>query len=57
MEGKNVWLTLLTGLAVLLAGAWFIRYNPWLGYTDSALLYLAAVAGGGCFWIGSSLKK
>ena len=57
MEGKNVWLTLLTALAVLLAGAWFIRYNPWLGYTDSALLYLAAVAGGGCFWIGSSPEK
>ena len=49
---QKIGMTLLTGAALLLVGAFFIENNPWFSYTESAILYLAAVVGAGCFWIG-----
>ncbi len=39
--------------AILIVGYLFIEYNTWLGYTDSAILFLTAVIGGGFYWLGS----
>ncbi len=52
MERKNILSALGVGLGVLLLGALFISKNTWLGYTDSAILYLAAVLGAGACWLG-----
>lgn len=57
MNRKKIWIPLAVAAVLLLAGFWFIKYNSWLGYTDSAILYLAAVVGAGCYWIGSNCKK
>lgn len=57
MNRKTICLTLAVAVGVLLAGVLFIIYNIWLGYTDSAIVYLAAVVGAGCFWIGSRSGK
>lgn len=54
---RKIGITLLTGAALLLVGVFFIENNPWFGYTDSALLYLAAVVGAGCFWIGLNREE
>lgn len=56
MNNKNILITLLVAVGLILVGAIFIE-RSWLGYTDSAILYLAAVVGAGCYWIGSNLKK
>ena len=57
MNNKNILHTIAVAAAVLLTGYLFIDCNNWLGYTDSAILYLAAVVGAGCYWIGINLKK
>ena len=44
-------------LILLVTGYIFIEYNSWLGYTDSSILYLAAVIGAGCYWIGSNRNQ
>ena len=43
--------TAIVFLAVLLIGNLVVDWIP-LDYTTAAILYLAAVIGAGCFWIG-----
>jgi len=50
---RKVLSTIAVAVVLLLFGCVFVEYNPWLGYVESAILYLAAVVGGGCYWIGS----
>jgi len=57
MDKKNGLMTTAVAVVLLLVGGIFIDYNPWWGYTESAIIYLAAVVGAGCYWIGSNLKK
>lgn len=54
MNQYRIITTLAIVAAILLVGYLFIEYNTWLGYTESAILFLAAVIGGGCYWIGSN---
>ena len=54
---NNAVITIAVAIALIFVGCVFIDQNTWLGYTDSAILYLAAVVGAGCYWIGSNLKK
>lgn len=48
--------TLLVAILLLTVGYIFID-NFWLGYTESAILYLATVIGAGFYWLGSNLKN
>ena len=48
--------TLLVAIVLLAVGYIFID-NSWLGYTESAILYLAAVVGAGFYWLGINLKN
>ena len=47
--------TLLAAIVLFTVGYIFID-NSWLGYTESAILYLATVVGAGFYWLGSILK-
>lgn len=42
---------------VLFAVGYILIDNFWLGRTESAILYLAAVIGAGFYWLGSILKN
>lgn len=42
-------------LTIIVGGIYMV--NSSYSYTDSALLFLAAVIGAGCCWIGLCLKK
>ena len=57
MNNRNFLITIAVALVLLVIGYLFIDMNPWLGYTDSAILYLAAIVGAGCYWIGSNQNK
>ena len=57
VKDKNILITIGVALVLLVAGYIFIEYNSWLGYTDSSILYLAAVIGAGCYWIGSNRNQ
>ena len=57
MENKNILPAIAVAVVLLIVGYLFIEYNNWLGYTESAILYLAAVVGAGCYWIGSNQNK
>lgn len=52
MNDKNMLKTIIAAVVLIFAGAVFIMYNSWFGYTDSAILYLAAIVGAGCYWVG-----
>lgn len=54
MNNKNILITIAVAIAILIIGYLFIEYNNWLGYMESAILYLAAIIGAGCYWIGSN---
>ena len=56
MNYKNILIAVLVAVGIVFIGAIFIE-NAMLNYTDSAILYLSAVIGAGCYWIGSNLKK
>ena len=53
---NNKWKELLIAAAVFIVtlaiGSIYIVNNNVLGFTDSAILFLAAVMAAGCFWIG-----
>lgn len=51
---KNILITIGVGAVLLFAGYILIDTNHWTG---SAILYLAAVVGAGCYWIGSNQNK
>ena len=57
MKDSNILITIVVAIVITVVGLLFIEYNSWLGYTDSAILYLTAVIGAGCYWIGSSHQK
>ena len=57
MNNRNILITIAVAIILLVVGYLFIDYNNWLGYTDSAILYLAAIVGAGCYWIGSNRNK
>ena len=57
MEHKNFLITIAVAIVLLVVGLLFMEGNSRLGYTDSAILYLAAVIGAGCYWIGSNQNK
>ena len=50
-------MTILVAAILLFVGDIFIDKNPWMGYTDSAMLYLAAVVGAGFYWLGCGRDK
>ena len=52
MDKRSIIITLAVAVVLLIVGYIFIDNVSWLEYTDSAILYLAAVVGAGCFWIG-----
>lgn len=54
---RAVLLTVAVFIVVLAVGSIYIVQNTVLGYTDSALLFLAAVIAAGCFWIGVHIHK
>lgn len=54
---RNIWRAILVAVVLLIVGVFFIDNNPWLGYTESAVLYLSAIVGAGCYWIGSNQDK
>jgi hypothetical protein len=51
--------TLFVAIILLTLGYIVIDFidNFWLGCTESAILYLAAVVGAGFYWLGSILKN
>lgn len=51
MKLEKVMATVLVILVLLFAGEFYVSHTP-LGYTESSIVYLAAVIGGGCCWIG-----
>lgn len=53
MNNKNILTTIGVALVLLVTGYIFVEYNTWMGYTESSTVYLAAVIGAGCYWIGS----
>lgn len=53
MNNKNILTTIGVALVLLVTGYIFVEYNTWMGYTESSIVYLAAVIGAGCYWIGS----
>lgn len=54
MENKNILVTIAVAVVILMIGYLFIEYNNWLGYMESSILYLTAIIGAGCYWIGSN---
>ena len=52
MNKRDVFIALAVAVVILIAGYVFIDSISWLGYTESAVLYLSAVIGAGCYWIG-----
>ena len=48
--------TLLVAIVLFTVGYIFIN-NSLLGYTESAILYLATVVGAGFYWLGINLKN
>ena len=57
MDNKNTLISIAVAVSILLIGYLFIEYNNWLGYMEYSILYLAAVIGAGCYWIGGNLSK
>ena len=57
MDKKSVLITIAAAVVLLLVGCVFVDGNPWLGYTESAIVYLAAVIGAGFCWLGSKREK
>ena len=57
VDKRNVLMAVTVGIVLLVAGAVFVEENPWLGYTESAIVYLAAVIGAGFCWLGSRRDK
>ena len=53
VNNKNILTTIGVALVLLVTGYIFVEYNTWMGYTESSIVYLAAVIGAGCYWIGS----
>ena len=48
--------TLLVAIVLFTVG-YIVIDNSWLGYTESAILYLATVVGSGFYWLGINLKN
>ena len=48
--------TILVAIVLFTVG-YILIDNFWLGHTESAILYLAAVVGAGFYWLGSNLKN
>ena len=57
MNNKALLHTVLVAVVLLVAGYLFMDWFSWFGYTDSAILYLAAVVGAGFYWLGINLKN
>ena len=56
MNNKNVLITIVVAIVILIIGYLFIESNDWLRY-ESAILYFTAIIGAGCYWIGSNHGK
>lgn len=54
MNMKNILITIAVAVVTLVVGYLCIDTNHW---EASAILYLAAVVGAGCYWIGSNQNK
>ena len=54
MNIKNILITIAVAAVTLAVGYICVDTNNWEG---SAILYLAAVVGAGCYWIGSKQNK
>lgn len=57
MSHRNNMVTVAVAILILAVGCLFVDCNPWLGYTDSAILYLAAIVGAGCYRLGSARDR
>lgn len=53
----NIIKTILIFIAIIFVGTIFILAFDFLNDMESAIVYLAAVIGAGCFWIKSDTKK
>lgn len=57
---KNVLISIAAAVIIAFVGflfiCWAFYWTP-TGYTDAAIIYLAAVVGGGSCWIGLNLRK
>ena len=57
---KNLLISIAATVIIAFVGFHFIRWALFwtsAGHTDAAIIYLAAVVGGGCCWIGLNLRK
>lgn len=55
MKFEKTYIAIAVAVAVLFIGALYVTRISGLGDMESAVLYLAAVIGGGCYWLGSKL--
>lgn len=54
---RDILITAAVFFIVITIGGIYIVQNTILGYTDSAILLLAAVIAAGCFWIGTNMNQ
>lgn len=54
MKFEKLIFTILIVIVLLFVGELYITEISAIADTGAAILYLAAVFGGGCFWIGSN---
>lgn len=53
---QDLIITAIVFVLALVAGSFYIYFSSY-SFTDSALLFLSAVIGAGCCWIGLCRKK
>ena len=54
---KNVLISIATAVLIAIFGFIYVSWGPYFSYSDTAIIYLATVIGGGCCWIGLNLRK
>lgn len=53
---QDLIITAVVFVLALVVGTFYMNFSPY-SFTDSALLFLSAVIGAGCCWIGLCRKK
>lgn len=57
MKFEKVYIALAVAVVLLFLGSLFVSEITSLGDVEAAIIYLAAVIGGCCYWLGSKLGK
>ena len=57
MNYKKILTALIVAVAILVVGYIFINDISWLTPTDSAILYLSAIIGSGCYLVSTNSKQ